>query len=62
MHEPVGSEPFVNSRLTPVATVQPHAHERSAFVQRWPALLAQMSVAAERGARLIVVPEGTVPG
>jgi len=62
MHAPNGSEPFVNSRLTPVAAVQPRAHDRSAFAHRWPALLAQMSEAAQSGARLIVVPEGTVPG
>jgi predicted amidohydrolase len=51
----------VNSRPTPVAAVQPRAHDRATFAQRWPALLAQMTAAAESHARLIVVPEGTVP-
>jgi predicted amidohydrolase len=37
------------------------AHDRAAFAERWPALLAQIAAAAESGARLIVVPEGTVP-
>jgi len=41
--------------------VQTRAHDRAAFGERWPALLAQIAAAAEAGARLIVVPEGTVP-
>lgn len=49
-------------RPTPVAAVQTRAHDRAAFAERWPALLAQITAAAETGARLIVVPEGTVPG
>jgi predicted amidohydrolase len=42
--------------------VQTRAHDRAAFAERWPALVARIAAAAETGARLIVVPEGTVPG
>jgi predicted amidohydrolase len=42
--------------------VQTSAHERATFAERWPALLARIIAAAETGARLVVVPEGTVPG
>jgi predicted amidohydrolase len=42
--------------------VQTRAHDRAAFAQRWPALLARIAAAAESGAKLVVVPEGTVPG
>jgi predicted amidohydrolase len=41
--------------------VQTRAHDRAAFAERWPTLLARIAAAAESGARLIVVPEGTVP-
>jgi predicted amidohydrolase len=41
--------------------VQTRAHDRSDFVTRWPALLARIAAAAKAGAKLIVVPEGTVP-
>jgi predicted amidohydrolase len=41
--------------------VQTRAHERADFVKRWPELLARIVTAAESGARLIAVPEGTVP-
>jgi len=51
----------VSARPTPVAAVQTRAHDRAAFGERWPTLLAQIAAAAEAGARLIVVPEGTVP-
>jgi predicted amidohydrolase len=51
----------VSARPTPVAAVQTRAHDRAVFAERWPALLAQVAAAAESGARLIVVPEGTVP-
>jgi predicted amidohydrolase len=51
----------VLTRPTPVAAVQTRAHDRAAFSERWPALLARITAAAENGARLIVVPEGTVP-
>lgn len=52
----------MNARPTPVAAVQTAAHERAEFVKRWPQLLASIATAAEYGARLVVVPEGTVPG
>ena len=51
----------MSARPTPVAAVQTRAHDRVAFSERWPALLARIAAAAEGGARLIVVPEGTVP-
>jgi predicted amidohydrolase len=41
--------------------VQTRAHDRADFAERWPALLARVAAAAESGARLVVVPEGTVP-
>ena len=51
----------MRARPTPVAAVQTNAHDRAGFVERWPALLARIAAAAEAGARLVVVPEGTVP-
>ena len=51
----------VSSRPTSVAAVQLLAHDRADFAERWPALLARIAAAATAGARLIVVPEGTVP-
>jgi predicted amidohydrolase len=42
--------------------VQPNAHDREDFDARWPSIIAAGQTAAERGARLIVLPEGTVPG
>ena len=41
--------------------MQTRAHDRADFVKRWPALLARIASAAEAGAKLVVVPEGTVP-
>ena len=41
--------------------MQTRAHDRADFVKRWPALLAQIAADAESGAKLVVVPEGTVP-
>jgi predicted amidohydrolase len=41
--------------------VQVRAHDRSVFSQRWPEILARIAAAAEHGAEVIVVPEGTVP-
>lgn len=41
--------------------MQTRAHDRAGFAERWPALLARIAAAAEAGARLVVVPEGTVP-
>ncbi|HEV2739299.1 MAG TPA: carbon-nitrogen hydrolase family protein [Candidatus Elarobacter sp.] len=51
----------MSARPTPVAAVQTRAHDRAVFAERWPALLARVAAAAESGAKLIVVPEGTVP-
>ena len=51
----------MSARPTPVAAVQTRAHDRAGFAQRWPELLARVAAAAESGARLVVVPEGTVP-
>lgn len=51
----------MNARPISVAAVQLRAHDRADFTERWPALLARIVAAAESGARLIVVPEGTVP-
>ncbi|HTW85313.1 MAG TPA: carbon-nitrogen hydrolase family protein [Candidatus Sulfotelmatobacter sp.] len=52
----------MNARPTAVSAVQLQAHDRADFSERWPAILARIVAAAENGARLIVVPEGTVPG
>ena len=49
------------ARPTPVAAVQTRAHDRAGFDECWPGLLARIAAAAEAGARLVVVPEGTVP-
>ncbi len=46
----------------PVACVQLRAVDRTDFEERWENVLALTSSAGERGARLIVLPEGTVPG
>ncbi len=51
----------MSARPTPVAAVQTRAHDRADFTERWPALLARVAAAAETGAKLVVVPEGTVP-
>ena len=51
----------MSARPTPVAAVQTRAHDRADFAERWPALLARIAAAAESGARLVVLPEGTVP-
>ncbi|MBC5800862.1 MAG: hypothetical protein GIX03_12255 [Candidatus Eremiobacteraeota bacterium] len=52
----------MRERQIPVACVQLCAVDRGAFEERWDHMLAQVSSAAEHGARLIVLPEGTVPG
>lgn len=46
----------------PVAAVQCGAHDREDFASSWPRIVALAHTAGERGARLIVLPEGTVPG
>ncbi len=48
-------------RTIPVAAIQPNAHDRNDFKTAWPRILRLANEAAERGARLIVLPEGTVP-
>ena len=45
----------------PVACVQPGAHNREDFDSVWPHLVSLVDEAGERGARLIVLPEATVP-
>jgi predicted amidohydrolase len=45
----------------PVACVQPGAHNREDFDSVWPHLVSLVDGAGERGARLIVLPEATVP-
>ncbi|GAC1567785.1 MAG: hypothetical protein NVS2B3_07860 [Vulcanimicrobiaceae bacterium] len=49
-------------RQIPVACVQPDAHDRAGFERAWPRILALVERAGSDGARLIVLPEGTVPG
>ena len=49
-------------RRIPVAAIQTPAHDRSAFESAWPRILASVDEAAQGGAKLIVLPEGTVPG
>jgi len=53
---------FVRECQIPVACVQLRAVDRNAFEERWEHTVALAASAAERGARLIVLPEGTVPG
>ena len=52
----------MSTRTITVSAIQPIAHDRDGFAERWPSLLARVTAAADNGARLIVVPEGTVPG
>jgi predicted amidohydrolase len=52
---------FVSSRPRSVALLQLRAHDRGDFTERWPSIRARVSAAAESGAELIVLPEGTVP-
>ena len=49
-------------RRIPVACVQAQAADRDDFITSWPRTLALVGDAAHRGAKLIVLPEGTVPG
>ena len=58
----VGASIFVQHREIPVACVQLRAHDRENFEQMWPSIVARVDDAGSRGARLIVLPEGTVPG
>ncbi len=49
-------------REIPVASVQVRAHDRGGFASAWPHVLQLVDEAGEGGAKLIVLPEGTVPG
>ncbi len=51
----------MSARPRSVAVVQLRAHDRRDFTERWPAIRAHAAAAAEAGAELIVLPEGTVP-
>lgn len=51
----------MSARSRSVALLQLRAHERSDFPTRWPAIRARVAAAAEAGAEIIVLPEGTVP-
>ncbi len=46
----------------PVACVQTRAHDRATFDASWPHIRATIEDAARAGAKLVVLPEGTVPG
>ena len=60
--EPLYRREFARvSRQITVAAIQLEAHDRSAFMQRWPQICTRIREAASKGARLIVLPEGTVP-
>ncbi len=48
-------------RKIPVACVQLRAHDRNDFTTRWPQITARVEAAAASGAKLVVLPEGTVP-
>jgi predicted amidohydrolase len=52
----------VQHRKLPVAAIQPLAHDRRDFERAWPRILASVERAGAEGARLIVLPEATVPG
>jgi predicted amidohydrolase len=45
-----------------IACIQVQAYDRDHFGEHWPFVVALVERAALRGARLIVVPEGSVPG
>ncbi len=49
-------------RKIPVACVQVAAHDRDDFARAWPHVLASVDDACASGAKLVVLPEGTVPG
>jgi len=52
----------VSARPRSVALLQLRAHDRGDFSERWPTILGRVAAAADAGAELIVLPEGTVPG
>ncbi|GAC1415125.1 MAG: hypothetical protein NVSMB5_03960 [Candidatus Velthaea sp.] len=51
----------MSARPRSVAVLQLRAHDRAGFSERWPQILHRIAAAADDGADLIVVPEGTVP-
>jgi predicted amidohydrolase len=51
----------VQERKIPVAAVQAAAHDRIAFDRHWSHLESLAEEAGKQGAKLIVLPEGTVP-
>lgn len=51
----------MSARPRSVAILQLRAHDREKFNTRWPEVRARIIEAAEGGAELIVLPEGTVP-
>jgi len=57
----LGSSVFVSSRPRSVAVLQLRAHDRADFLTRWPQIRDRIAAAANDGAELIVIPEGTVP-
>jgi predicted amidohydrolase len=46
----------------PIALLQLSAHNHDRFSEVWPGILARATEAAAGGAKLIVLPEGTIPG
>jgi predicted amidohydrolase len=52
---------FVSARPSSVAVLQLRANDRDRFVEHWPFVRARIAEAAQNGAELIVLPEGTVP-
>jgi predicted amidohydrolase len=55
------SDLFVSARPRSVALLQLRAHDRGEFPKRWPEIRARVAAAANTGAELIVLPEGTIP-
>jgi predicted amidohydrolase len=51
----------VSARPRSVALLQLRAHDRYDFTERWPSIRARVAAAADGGAELIVLPEGTIP-
>ena len=57
-----GEKIFVTERKIPVACVQARAADRAEFSASWPRILGLADEAGRSGAKLIVLPEATVPG
>ena len=49
------------SRTITAAVIQTAAHNRTSLTLAWPAIAARVRAAAEKGAQLVVLPEGTLP-